>query len=181
MKCGKGLEDAEEGSPISQDNAFRCAHCNFTWYLNSVCAADLILESDDDIVVTRRARPPGEGLLDFPGGFVDPGESAEECVVREVQEELGIEVDARTLAYLGSFPNEYIFGGLSYFAVDLVFRAPLPRPAKDAMVRGLAGADDVAGVELVRFDTLQADDFGLDSTRSAFAHFCEQKKRTKRG
>ena len=57
-----------------------------------VVAAALI---DDDGQVLVQQRPPGKsmaGLWEFPGGKVEPGETAESALVRELREELGIEV-----------------------------------------------------------------------------------------
>ncbi len=46
-----------------------------------------------EVLISRRAK---DGVLggywEFPGGKLDPGESAEACVVRELREELGVEV-----------------------------------------------------------------------------------------
>lgn len=58
------------------------------------------------LLITRR-RPDAHlgGLWEFPGGKQDPGESAEDCLKRELMEELGIEVDIKEL--LETIEHEY--------------------------------------------------------------------------
>lgn len=54
-----------------------------------------VIWKGDKILVTRR---PSKGLLgglwEFPGGKIEKGESPKECVVREIQEEVGLHVKA---------------------------------------------------------------------------------------
>jgi 8-oxo-dGTP diphosphatase len=60
-------------------------------YERTVAAA--IIQKEDCILLARRS--PGEklaGFWEFPGGKVENGESPEECLARELREELGIGV-----------------------------------------------------------------------------------------
>ncbi|HEY4136286.1 MAG TPA: 8-oxo-dGTP diphosphatase MutT [Alphaproteobacteria bacterium] len=60
-----------------------------------------LIDSDGRILIAQR--PPGKslaGLWEFPGGKIDPGETPEAALVRELREELGIEVEE---ACLGPF------------------------------------------------------------------------------
>jgi mutator protein MutT len=53
-----------------------------------------VIERDGAYFVTRRHRGVHlEGFWEFPGGKCDPGESLEECLRRELREELGVEAD----------------------------------------------------------------------------------------
>lgn len=55
-----------------------------------------IIEEDDQILVTQRgARMRMPFKWEFPGGKVEPSETAEECLVREIYEELGIKVQIK--------------------------------------------------------------------------------------
>jgi mutator protein MutT len=57
-----------------------------------VGVAAVIIE-DDRVALVRRGRPPAYGEWSLPGGAVEPGETMEEAVVREVAEEIGLRVE----------------------------------------------------------------------------------------
>jgi ADP-ribose pyrophosphatase YjhB (NUDIX family) len=105
---------------VFEDNKkFNCRECAFTYFHNIAAAVGAILEYDKKIVLIKRAKDPGKSKLDLPGGFVDPSESAEEAVIREVKEEL--KIDIREPRYLGSYPNIYQYEDVQYHTCDLFF------------------------------------------------------------
>jgi len=66
--------------------------------LQFVVAAALI-DADGRVLVQQRpAGKPMAGLWEFPGGKVEPGELPEEALIRELREELGIDVEKACLA-----------------------------------------------------------------------------------
>ncbi|MBU1670046.1 MAG: (deoxy)nucleoside triphosphate pyrophosphohydrolase [Actinobacteria bacterium] len=57
-----------------------------------------IIERDGEVLLAQR--PPGgrhPGCWEFPGGKVEPGESPEQCLAREMTEEMGIRVEVGEL------------------------------------------------------------------------------------
>jgi NADH pyrophosphatase NudC (nudix superfamily) len=106
-----------------------CRDCSLTYYHNVATGVGVILEYDKKIVLIERAKEPGKGKLDLPGGFVDPKESAEEAVTREIKEELRI--DVRELRYLGSYPNIYKYEGVIYHTCDLFFHSKIDKLPTD--------------------------------------------------
>ncbi len=101
----------------------RCRACSFTYFHNVAVGVAAILECDGRIVLTRRAKEPGKGKLDLPGGFAEPQESAEEALAREVMEEL--KLDLKSVKYLGSWPNVYEYEGVVYQTCDLCFHSKI--------------------------------------------------------
>lgn len=62
-------------------------------------AAVALVDEDGRVLIAQR--PEGKqlaGLWEFPGGKVEPGETPEAALIRELQEELGIEVAQACLA-----------------------------------------------------------------------------------
>jgi len=62
-------------------------------------AAAALVDVDGRVLICQR--PEGKqlaGLWEFPGGKLEPGETPEACLIRELNEELGIEVNAACLA-----------------------------------------------------------------------------------
>ena len=57
-------------------------------------AASVALVRKIDVLLIQRARAPSEGKWTLPGGRLGPGETAEQCAIREIKEELGLDVYA---------------------------------------------------------------------------------------
>ncbi|MBI4610427.1 MAG: 8-oxo-dGTP diphosphatase MutT [Candidatus Rokubacteria bacterium] len=54
--------------------------------------AAAVIEADGRYLITRRRKGHLEGLWEFPGGKLRPGETLPACLQRELREELGVEV-----------------------------------------------------------------------------------------
>lgn len=122
-RCGarSGEQTGTRGGP------FRCAACGFTLFFNAAGAVAAIIRRADGLALfVRRAKDPAKGKLGLPGGFIDPGENAEEALAREVREEVGLEI--HDPHYLSSHANEYDYAGVRYHTVDLFFVATVDDP-----------------------------------------------------
>jgi NAD+ diphosphatase len=127
---------------ISKDNghSFGCERCHFNYFINnSAAVACLITNNLGELLLTRRALEPNQGMLDLPGGFVEPLESAEMAARREIREELNLNVVK--LKYLISYPNLYHYSGINIPTIDLAFVCEVES------FQFLEAADDVASIE----------------------------------
>lgn len=72
--------------------------------LKKVTAA--VIERDGRILIARRRRGSHlEGKWEFPGGKIEPGESPEECLRRELKEEFGVEAEVGE--FICASPHDY--------------------------------------------------------------------------
>ena len=56
-----------------------------------------VIYKDGEIFATQRGYGEFEGMWEFPGGKIEPGESCEVALKREIQEELGVDVEVGEL------------------------------------------------------------------------------------
>jgi 8-oxo-dGTP diphosphatase len=71
--------------------------------------AGVIFNDEDDILITqRRVGDRLAGKWEFPGGKIQEGESPEACLVREIREELDIEIEVEELLHAVNhhYPHE---------------------------------------------------------------------------
>ncbi|CAA9470704.1 MAG: NADH pyrophosphatase, decaps 5'-NAD modified RNA [uncultured Rubrobacteraceae bacterium] len=124
---------------VDDELAMRCTRCGMMHHPRVSPAVIVRVRRGDEILL---ARSPGfpKGLRSVLAGFVEPGESIEETVHREVREEVGIEVE--NLRYFGSqpwpFPNSLMIGFTADYAGGEL--APQPGEIEDA---GWYRADDL--------------------------------------
>lgn len=104
----------------SGNHPFCCDACGHSHYFSPCTAVGaLIVDATGQMLFIVRGKQPGQGKLGLPGGFVDAGESAEQALVREIDEELSLRVTS--FSYLASFPNTYAYGGVVVPVTDLFF------------------------------------------------------------
>jgi NAD+ diphosphatase len=137
----------------------QCPSCQLELYFNpgtAVCA--LILNHRNELLVVIRAHEPKQGMWDLPGGFVDPGETAEDAIRREVQEELNVAIE--NITYLCSAANNhYTYKGITYQTTDLAFAGTVKEPD------GIEARDDIQDYKWVALEDIDLAKFGFDSIR----------------
>ena len=106
---------------------FECRDCDFVYYHNMAAAVMVIIESDGKYLFTVRNNEPAKGKLDFPGGFVDPGETAKDAVIRELKEELDLDLKKEDLEMIDSEANDYEYKNIPYRTLDIIFKTKLPK------------------------------------------------------
>ena len=122
----------------------------------------LFIFRGDEVLLIRKKRGLGAGKINGPGGKIDPGETPEQCAVREVEEELGVTAGDITDAGLLRFQFTDGLGLLCY-----VFRA-------DAFSGTAVETDEAiplwTALDAIPFDEMWEDD------RRWFHHLIARRK-----
>jgi mutator protein MutT len=99
-----------------------------------------IIRKGPMILIARR--PPGkhlEGLWEFPGGKQEPGETLQECVAREIREELAIVVEPVSLIMTAA--HEYPEKRVVLYFFDCRWLSGIPRPTQGQELRWVAPSE----------------------------------------
>jgi 8-oxo-dGTP diphosphatase len=129
-----------------------CSHCGYAAYYNPKPVACAIpIDGEGRVILLRRGFDPGRGLWTFPGGFVDLGESVEEAVHRETDEELCLPIA------LGALVGVYSSGADR--VVLIVYRALAlgePRTTPEAVEVRAFAPSEIPWKELAFWSTERA-------------------------
>ena len=104
-QCGEGTLSSDF------DRSRKCPSCNQMYYPRLSPSIIVLVNKGEELLLAKNAQTRGN-FYSTIAGFVEPGESIEETVHREVMEEVGIKV--KNLKYFGSqswpFPNSLMLG-----------------------------------------------------------------------
>jgi 8-oxo-dGTP diphosphatase len=88
LQCGTRLAMRDDrGHPRPT-----CPECGWIYYRNPAPAAGVLLRETRGVVLVRRRYAPARGAWCLPAGFMEYGETPEQCAVREMREETGLAV-----------------------------------------------------------------------------------------
>jgi ADP-ribose pyrophosphatase YjhB (NUDIX family) len=152
-KCGsktKNQDHDDQVMPTCENKS-----CGFIHWYNSKPAVAVIIRDDKKrILMTVRGIEPDKGKLDMPGGFAMFGEQLEDAAVREVKEELGIEM--KVGGCVGHLVDDYFYQGIDDYSLVVVIEARIMSGKPRA-----ADKQEIAGIEWVNPAT-------VDTSRLAF-------------
>ncbi|MGA3192871.1 MAG: NUDIX hydrolase [Candidatus Bathyarchaeia archaeon] len=125
-----------------------------------------VIMQDGKILLEKRKNDPGRGKWSIPGGLVELGESLEQTVIREVQEETGLVVESPELVDVVSQATLDESGKVKYHFVIVDYHVKLESGTARA-------ASDAAELEWVRLDEVEQKDL----IRSFRGFFEKNRKR----
>lgn len=151
---------------FSGDVALTCGACGFVYFHNVATAAGVLIVRGGELLLLERAAEPRAGFFALPGGFVGPGERAEDAALRECMEELGWAPQA--LRFVATYPNRYSYRGVAYNTCDLFFSASAETLDLGALRLQEA---EVASARFVGLADLDPDFLAFESARKAIAAY----------
>ena len=147
------------------ERAIYCKACDFKFYFNSATSTAAFIFHQGKLLMGIRGRNPQQGMLDFPGGFVEFDETVEDALAREVYEELNLKISSAT--YLTSVPNDYLFENVLYKTTDLYFLCNIED------VTSLKTTDEVPGFSWEFPEDIDPQTLAFTSGRIAFQRLLE--------
>lgn len=122
------------GAPLEGDRLpsghMHCPACGLISWRNPLPAVTIVVRREDSVLLVRRAIRPRKGVFCLPGGFLEIGETVEQCAARELEEETGLTAGRFHLSGVETDVTEY--GGIMLAVVEAFDVRGDPRPGDDA-------------------------------------------------
>jgi ADP-ribose pyrophosphatase YjhB (NUDIX family) len=129
----------------------------------------ILVKETGEVLLVVRGKEPAKGKFNIPGGFVDPYESAEEALRREVWEEVGYTL--KKIEFLASFPNLYPYSGVVYHTVDMFFVGVIAEEWE------FVPNAEVTAIAFRQPNDIVEEELAFDSTRRALRTYREYLSR----
>jgi 8-oxo-dGTP diphosphatase len=137
--CGGPIEVRREEGRVRET----CASCGYVYYHNPLpVAANVVLNTDREVLLVKRAREPNQGMWCLPMGFAEIDESIGEAAARELEEEAGITGEVVTLLHADSYHSAF-YGDLLIVSFEVVKTGGVERAGDDAEDVGYFPLDDL--------------------------------------
>lgn len=132
-----------------------CDRCGFVDYVNPRIVVGAVVAVGEQILLCRRAIEPRRGFWTLPAGYMESGETIEEAIKREAQEEACADLALdRVLAI-------YTIARISQ--VQILYRASLAQP-------GFAPGPESLEVALFEFDAIPWSELAFPTVHWALRH-----------
>ena len=111
---------------IAGENALSCSPCRLRFYPRISPCIIVLITRGDQVLLAQGENHKERGWYSTLAGFIESGESAEQAVMREVKEEVGVTI--KNIQYLNSqawpFPNQLMLGFHAEFEAGEIVPAP---------------------------------------------------------
>lgn len=139
--------------------------CSFIDFRDPKVAVIALVTWGDHVLLIRRGVDPMKGKWALPGGYMDAGEMPVEALMRELREEVALEVEIRDLIEI--FPMAG--AGVLNRGIVIAYRADLQRDERPALICD----DDVCEAAWFLVDETPAD-LAFESTLTLLARWRDE-------
>lgn len=150
-----------------KEELFVCSQCDYNYYINPKPCNAIILENPEKkILLVKRKYPPQEGMWDLPGGFISVNESAEQSVIREVEEELGVTIS--NPSYFASGFDTYEYQGVLHATLGFLFTGKIGDETINPQ-------DDISDYGFFSYLEIPYDEIAFSSVKHALKKYIQDK------
>lgn len=155
-RCGQPLQNYKK-------HIYHCRNGHVIYGNSSPSVGIFLVDSENNVLLSVRGIEPRKGKLDSFGGFLDTGETFEDALARELEEEVGLKPGQYTTpVYLTSGTGIYPYKDEDIPVVCNFYWAKVDNPTK------LIALDDVAEILILKPHEIDENLFHDDDVRAGF-------------
>ena len=102
-------------------------------------AVGVIWKNNNILITRRKSKGLLPGLWEFPGGKLNQNESAEDCLIREIYEETGMEVELK--AFISNIKHQYSHFSISLDSFHCIYKNGAPKSDRSSNLKWVLPKD----------------------------------------